>query len=319
MSADDGLRETIAERDQEIDRLRAAIDRDPLKKRHVGELLDLEDERDRLRAVAEAAQTLISELDSNPIGEYGDAVCEAIDDLDAQLKALDAKEGATHDKPPYPCACCHDLDKAEAELGGLRAERDRLRGIVEAARRWRAAAPGHESAVAIQVLYEALDAEEETSDADEVLAKVERDPAVSRGTGLDVTSVDGPRAIALLGEAYRAAVLFQAERDRQRDWRIRDGETTGAILDLVAPDLNGVNSGDELIELVRGVVAERDRLQAVVDVLREYRAVMATRVENVNGDGRADIVADAALSREAGRLRGALDDALNRLDSKEGT
>jgi hypothetical protein len=54
------------------------------------------------------------------------------------------------------------------------------------------------------------------SDADEVLAGLERDPAISRGTGLVVTGDDARRAVALLGEAYRAAVLFQAERDQLR-------------------------------------------------------------------------------------------------------
>lgn len=43
-------------------------------------------ERDRLRAVADAARTLVQELDANPIGEYGDAVCEAIDQLDTKLQ-----------------------------------------------------------------------------------------------------------------------------------------------------------------------------------------------------------------------------------------
>lgn len=43
-------------------------------------------ERNRLRTVADAARTLIQELDANPIGEYGDAVCEAIDVLDAKLQ-----------------------------------------------------------------------------------------------------------------------------------------------------------------------------------------------------------------------------------------
>jgi hypothetical protein len=61
--------------------------------RHRDLYVDASKERDRLRAVAEAAGTLITELDANPIGEYGDAVCEAIDLLDAKLKALDAKEG----------------------------------------------------------------------------------------------------------------------------------------------------------------------------------------------------------------------------------
>lgn len=49
-------------------------------------------EQDRLRGVVEAAKTLITELDANPIGEYGDAVCEAIDVLDDRLKALDSRE-----------------------------------------------------------------------------------------------------------------------------------------------------------------------------------------------------------------------------------
>lgn len=98
--------------------------------------MDLADEGDRLRGAVEAAQSLVEALDSNPIGEYGDAVCEAIDALDGKLNA--AKEG---DERP---------EKA------LRAERDRLRAVVEVVRNWRAAQPGHESAVAIQTMNEAF-------------------------------------------------------------------------------------------------------------------------------------------------------------------
>lgn len=50
-------------------------------------------ERDQLIEVKEAAKAVLAELDANPIGEYGDSVCEAMDKLERKLAALTPREG----------------------------------------------------------------------------------------------------------------------------------------------------------------------------------------------------------------------------------
>lgn len=94
--------------------------------------MDLADEGDRLRGAVEAAQSLVEALDSNPIGEYGDAVCEAIDALDGKLNA--AKEGDVSNVDPDSVrrmiseGRARQLDRAVDQIEELTAERDRLIG-----------------------------------------------------------------------------------------------------------------------------------------------------------------------------------------------
>lgn len=57
-----------------------------IKRELVGQMVA---EIQRLRPIEEAARALVAALDAHPIGEYGDAVCEVIDELDKLLKGED--------------------------------------------------------------------------------------------------------------------------------------------------------------------------------------------------------------------------------------
>lgn len=83
----DGVRDVVAERD----RLRAALDRDPLRKSHHAYLTEVEAERDRLRAIVEAARELQRRIAVGTVHIVGDqSAARRVSDA---LDTPDGKEG----------------------------------------------------------------------------------------------------------------------------------------------------------------------------------------------------------------------------------
>lgn len=92
------------------------------------------------------------------------------------------------------------------------------------------------------------------------------------------------------------AQAAEAERDRLRERAIAAQEEAGRILELVAPGSPGVNSGGELVDLVAGVVVERDRLRAA------FEGVQALLDERTDRWALAIAERDTAMA-ERDRLR----------------
>lgn len=137
----DRLREERERQEAVIHRLDVAlthrmldeVERDPWHK--------VVDERDRLRAVVDAMKD-------------GPTIRRLVETLEASRNHVIAERNEMEAE-----VLRVDRELVQAlEIGrAAEGERDRLRAVVEAVRRWRAAAPGQESAVAIQEMCEALD------------------------------------------------------------------------------------------------------------------------------------------------------------------
>lgn len=107
---------------------------------------------------------------------------------------------------------------------------------------------------------------------------------------MDELANDDHTDLETLAALYGCVRDLIAERDRLRERSISDQETDGAILDLVAPGVPGVNSGDELVDLVREVAAERDRLRTVVERAHDHVALDEQALRALNVDGLIELV-----------------------------
>jgi hypothetical protein len=110
------------------------------------------DELARLRAGVDAQATSLARLKGFAESEILDRVSA---ELGADLRAqLDESGGRPMDDRGR--AVAEHIDRLEQNLKQARAERDRLRAVVDAARQWRAADSGHEATKAIYAFDEAL-------------------------------------------------------------------------------------------------------------------------------------------------------------------